>query len=70
MFWVGTLIFVGTYILIATEKINKTAAAMAGAMLMMLFILPQDKHDSPPTENAQTQMYHGTVSFTALYYYS
>ena len=53
MFWVGTLIFVGTYILIATEKINKTAAAMAGAMLMMLFILPQDKHDSPPTENVQ-----------------
>ena len=44
MFWVGTLIFVGTYILIATEKINKTAAAMAGAMLMMIFILPGPKH--------------------------
>ena len=44
MFWVGTLIFVGTYILIATEKINKTAAAMTGAMLMMIFILPGPKH--------------------------
>jgi Na+/H+ antiporter NhaD/arsenite permease-like protein len=44
MFWLGTLIFVGTYILIASEKVHKSAAAMGGAMLMLLFILEGPSH--------------------------
>ena len=44
MFWIGTAIFVATYILIASEKVHKSAAAMGGAMLMLLFILPGPSH--------------------------
>ncbi|MCH2207866.1 MAG: ArsB/NhaD family transporter [Lentisphaerales bacterium] len=40
MFWAGTAIFVVTYIAIASEKVHKTSAALAGAMLMLFFILP------------------------------
>ena len=64
MFWVGTLIFVGTYILIATEKINKTAAAMAGAMLMMIFILPGPQHGSQSSENHTTGLTQSTLHET------
>ncbi len=39
-FWIATIIFVGTYLVIASEKVNKTSAAMAGAMLMLLFVFP------------------------------
>lgn len=34
-FWVGTIVFVGTYVLIASEKVHKTVAALLGASLMM-----------------------------------
>ncbi|MGH2454671.1 MAG: SLC13 family permease [Candidatus Limnocylindria bacterium] len=34
--WVGLTIFVGTYALIATERIHKTIAALAGGMAMIL----------------------------------
>lgn len=40
IFWIGTLIFVCTYILIASEKVEKTAAAVGGAMLMLLLVFP------------------------------
>ncbi|MDD3886716.1 MAG: ArsB/NhaD family transporter, partial [Victivallaceae bacterium] len=40
LFWFGTVVFFGTYALIASEKIHKTAAALMGATLMMLFVLP------------------------------
>ena len=44
MFWFGTIVFFGTYILIATEKVHKTVAALLGAVLMMLVILPGPGH--------------------------
>ncbi|WDE96729.1 ArsB/NhaD family transporter [Lentisphaera profundi] len=44
MFWLGTLIFLGTYVVIASEKVHKSAAAMGGAMLMLLFVLPGVNH--------------------------
>ena len=49
-FWIGTIVFFGTYIVIASEKIHKTVAALLGAALMMLFILPGPGHSSsaPP----------------------
>ena len=40
IFWIGTVVFVGTYVLIASEKVHKTVAALLGAMLMLLVILP------------------------------
>lgn len=39
IFWIGTVVFVGTYVLIASEKVHKTVAALLGAMLMLLVIL-------------------------------
>lgn len=39
IFWFGTIVFIGTYIAIASEKIHKTVAALLGASLMMVVIL-------------------------------
>ena len=39
------VVFFGTYILIATEKVHKTPAALLGAMLMLLVVLPGPGHD-------------------------
>lgn len=44
IFWFGTAVFVATYILIGTEKLHKTTAALLGATLMMLVILPGPGH--------------------------
>lgn len=43
-FWIGTIVFFGTYVVIASEKIHKTVAALLGAALMMIFILPGPGH--------------------------
>ena len=40
----SAIVFFGTYILIASEKIHKTAAALLGAMLMLFVILPGPHH--------------------------
>src|SRR5574344_2170115 len=45
-FWFGTIVFFGTYVLIASEKVHKTVAALLGAALMMLVILPGPEHHS------------------------
>lgn len=47
VFWLGAVIFLGTYILIASEKVNKTAAALLGASLMLLFVLPFTERKGP-----------------------
>ena len=44
IFWFGTVVFVGTYAMIASEKVHKTVAALLGAVLMMLVILPGPGH--------------------------
>ncbi len=38
-FWFAAVVFFGTYVLIATEKVHKTVAALLGAALMMIFVL-------------------------------
>lgn len=38
-FWIGSTVFLATYILIATEKIHKVICALAGAALMFIFVL-------------------------------
>lgn len=58
IFWFGTVVFVGTYALIASEKIHKTVAALLGAVLMMLVVLPGPGHqggaaDIPPAASVQ-----------------
>ena len=35
--WIAAIIFLGTYSLIATERIDKTVAALAGGLLMVVF---------------------------------
>ncbi len=45
-FYFATIVFFGTYILIATEKVHKTTAALVGSALMLLFILPGPGHDA------------------------
>ncbi len=45
-FWFATIVFFGTYILIASEKVHKTTAAMVGSALMMLVILQGPGHSS------------------------
>ncbi|MBS1368609.1 MAG: ArsB/NhaD family transporter [Lentisphaeria bacterium] len=50
IFWIGTIVFVGTYILIASEKVHKTVAALMGAMLMLIVILPGPGHSTPAGE--------------------
>ncbi|MBQ9789716.1 MAG: ArsB/NhaD family transporter [Lentisphaeria bacterium] len=39
IFWFGTIVFIATYIAIASEKVHKTVAALLGASLMMVVIL-------------------------------
>lgn len=65
MFWFGTITFIGTYILIASEKINKTAAALLGASVMLLFILPGPEHSPIPKSVAKTTTQIETVSTTS-----
>ncbi len=52
-FWIGTIVFFGTYILIASEKVHKTVAALLGAALMMLIILPGPNHGGEDHEATQ-----------------
>ena len=43
-FWFATIVFVGTYLVIASEKVHKTTAALIGASLMFLVILHGPSH--------------------------
>ncbi|MCP3968413.1 MAG: ArsB/NhaD family transporter [Lentisphaerae bacterium] len=45
-FWFATIVFFGTYILIASEKVHKTTAALVGAGLMMLVVLQGPIHEA------------------------
>ncbi len=58
LFWFGSIVFVGTYVLIASEKLHKTVAALLGAVLMMLVVLPGPGHSAPEVSlplNANTE---------------
>ena len=41
-FWIGTIIFLATYILIASEKVHKVICALGGAALMFIFVLHKE----------------------------
>ena len=61
-FWVGTIVFVGTYVLIASEKVHKTVAALLGASLMMFFILPGPSHSGEGHESRENVVTEQAVS--------
>ncbi len=46
LFWFATIVFFGTYAVIASEKVHKTVAALIGASLMMLVVLEGPSHGS------------------------
>jgi len=56
IFWFGTLVFIGTYVLIASEKVHKTVAALLGAVLMMLVVLPGPGHQPEAPLAEQTEL--------------
>lgn len=59
IFWFAVVIFFGTYILIATEKVHKTTAALLGASLMLIFVLEGPghvtSHDTQPAVKGSKQ---------------
>ncbi|MDD5598365.1 MAG: ArsB/NhaD family transporter [Victivallaceae bacterium] len=48
-FWFATIVFIGTYIVIASEKVHKTVAALIGASLMFLVVLHGPTHGEKET---------------------
>ena len=48
-FWFATIVFIGTYIVIASEKVHKTVAALVGASLMFLVVLHGSTHGAKET---------------------
>lgn len=61
VFWASAVIFFGTYLLIASEKVHKTTAALLGASLMLIFVLegphyiPKANGSNGSTETVQVQ---------------
>ena len=49
-FWAAAAIFVLTFVVIATEKIHKTACVLVGSALMLLFVLPAGHEASAPQD--------------------
>ncbi|MBO5722880.1 MAG: ArsB/NhaD family transporter [Lentisphaeria bacterium] len=70
-FWVGTTIFLCTYILIATEKIHKVICALGGAALMFIFVLVKHQSAEPLTGDAakyaQLDVYARYVNFDVIF---
>ncbi len=65
----ASVVFFGTYILIASEKVHKTAAALLGAMLMLLFVLPGPAHGGLRTaglEHLSQPVIDQLISFSRL----
>lgn len=48
--WAAAAIFVLTFVVIATEKIHKTACVLVGSALMLLFVLPAGHEASAPQD--------------------
>ena len=70
-FWVGTAIFICTYILIATEKIHKVICALGGAALMFIFVLVKHQSAEPlagdAAKYAQLDVYARYVNFDVIF---
>lgn len=71
-FWIGTIIFLATYILIASEKVHKVICALGGAALMFIFVLHKE-HGSAETlsgtaaEYAKLDLWARYVNFDVVF---
>ena len=54
-FYLAAIIFITTFGLIASEKVNKTSAALVGSALMLLFILPGPSHNGNDSHKSQPE---------------
>jgi Na+/H+ antiporter NhaD/arsenite permease-like protein len=64
IFWFATIVFFGTYILIASEKVHKTTAALVGSSLMLLVVLEGPHHGGNGHDKAQTLIQKIKNTFT------
>lgn len=68
-FWFATIVFVGTYIVIASEKVHKTTAALVGASLMFLVILhgpSHGAHEAEPVKSPSAVLESGLTPHTTI----
>ena len=64
IFWTGTVIFLATYILIASEKVHKVICALGGAALMFIFVLSQNHGEDAVKLDAYARNVNFDVIFT------
>ena len=69
IFWFATIVFIGTYIAIASEKVHKTTAALIGASLMFLVVLngpSRGGHEESPSQVLERSIEHSKVNAELL----
>ncbi len=70
-FWLGTVIFLVTYILIASEKVHKVICALVGAALMFICVLAKGHHEAEATGDAarfaQLDSWAQNVNFDVIF---
>ena len=69
IFWFATIVFIGTYIVIASEKVHKTTAALVGASLMFLVVLQGPSHggnEESPSHILEKSIVHSKVDTEML----
>ncbi len=67
VFWAGSSVFLITYILIATEKINKVICALAGAALMFILVLNHGHAVADAGEYAKLDAWARNVNFDVIF---
>ena len=65
VFWCGTVIFLATYILIATEKVHKVICALGGAALMFILVLGRKAHGEHG--GAELDAFAANVNFDVIF---
>ena len=70
-FWLGTIVFLTTYILIATDKVHKVICALSGAALMFIFVLHKGHGTGQLTgaavEYAKLDVWARNVNFDVIF---
>ena len=70
-FWIGTVVFMTTYILIATEKVHKVICALGGAAVMFIFVLHKEHTGAALTgaaaEYAKLDVWARNVNFDVIF---
>ena len=70
-FWIGTVVFMTTYILIATEKVHKVICALGGAAVMFIFVLHKEHTNAALTgaaaEYAKLDVWARNVNFDVIF---